>query len=125
MNKEELQQYCVRELAEYEYSVSEDALGKPWSTEKVEAQLKECASAIVEPYQELIVLRDTVEQMKAKPPILCEAWVVADDKKKGYIVFYDPNTEEFGLASYVLGAESSMAWSIGVNGDFVGTFMAR
>ncbi len=124
MNKEELQQYCVKELAEYEYSVSEGALGNPWSTEKVEAQLKECASAIVEPYQELIVLRDTVEQMKSKSPIVCKAWVVANDKK-GYLVFYNPNVEEFGLASYLPGSESSMAQSIGVSGDFVGTFMAR
>lgn len=124
MNKEELQQYCVQELAEYEYSVSEDALGNPWPTEKVEAQLKECAAAIVEPYQKLIVLRDTLEQIKAMPPILCEVWVVADDKK-GSIVFYDPKREEFGLAQYSPGTEPDIASSINVNGDFVGTFMAR
>ena len=124
MNKEELQQYCMRELAEYEYSVSKGAIGNPWPTEKVEAQLKECAAAMVEPYQEQIELRDTFEQLEAKPPILCEVWVVADDKK-GNIVFYNPNTEEFGLAQYFPGVDSDMAQSIGVNGDFVGTFMAR
>lgn len=124
MNRNELRQYCKREVTEYQYSVPESAVGNPWPAEKVEAQLKECKAALVEPYQQQIELRDTNEQMKAEPPILCEVWVVADDRE-GYKVFYNPKTQEFGLAQYKPGDESDVPSSFNVNGDFVGTFMAR
>ena len=124
MDKEELQQHCVQKVAEYEYIVPESAIGLPLPAEKVEALLKEFKAAIVEPYLETIELRDTMEQMEAETPILCRVWVVADDRD-GYKVIYNPNTKEFGLAQYKIDDESDIPSSINVNGDFVGTFMAR
>ncbi len=62
--------------------------------------------------------------MREDSPELCEVWVVADDRE-GYKVFYNPSTREFGLAQYKPGDEPDMPSSINVNGDFVGTFMAR
>ncbi len=124
MTKEELRRHCEREVEEYKYDLPESAVGNPWPADKLEAQLRKCKAAIVEPYNLQIELRDTVEQMNAEPPVVCEVWVVADDRE-GYKVFYNPNTCEFGLAEYNPGDDNDIPSSINVNGDFVGTFMAR
>lgn len=121
MNKEELQQYCKSELESYVYDVPESALGNPWPKEKVDSQLNQLKTSIVEPYLENMELRDTFDQMGMEEPEYQELWVVADDNN-GYKVFYDPSAEEFGLATY---AEGEAPTTIGVRGDFVGTFMAR
>jgi len=92
--------------------------------EKVQAQLLECESALVSPYELSIELRDTVGQMKADPPQLKNVLVVADDRN-GYLVFYDPIIRIFGLAEYATGRDRGRASSINVNGDFIGTFFAR
>ncbi len=124
MNKEELQKHCIQDVEEYEYIVPESAMGNALAAEKVDALLNECKEAIIEPYQSIIALRDTMEQMTAEPPVLCKVWVVADDRG-GYKVIYNPNTKEFSLAQYDVDDDSVIPSSINVNGDFVGTFMAR
>ena len=121
MNNKELRQFCENELESYVYDVPESAIGNPWPKEKVDAQLNQLRSSIVDPYLENMELRDTYEQMKKKEPEYMQLWVVADDRD-GYKVFYDPSAEEFGLATY---ARGEIPITIGVRGDFVGTFMAR
>jgi len=121
MNKQELQKFCENELESYIYDVSAPTIGNAWSKEKVDAQLKQLKIAIVEPYLEEMELRDSYEQLGMKEPEYEQLWVVADDNN-GYKVFYDPLAEEFGLAEY---AEKQMPTTMGVRGDFVGTFMAR
>lgn len=121
MNKEKLHRYCLKELESYVYEVPQSALGNPWPEEKVESQLSQLRSSLVEPYLEKMELRDTYEQIGMKDPESQELWVVADDNDR-YKVFYDASAEEFGLATYT---ESETPITIGVRGDFVGTFMAR
>ena len=121
MNKEEIQQFCESELASYVYDVPDSALGKPWSSEKVDVQLKQLKNSIVEPYIERMELRDTFDQLGMKEPEYQELLVVADDND-GYKVFYDPSMDEFGLAMYT---EDETPVTIGVRGDFVGAFLAR
>ena len=121
MNKSELRQFCENELDSYVYDVPDSGVGRPWPKEKVIDQLSQIKSAIVEPYMEKMELRDTFEQFGSKEPEYAQLWVVADDND-GYKVFYDPATREFGLAVY---AKDDIPQTIGVRGDFVGTFMAR
>ena len=121
MNKHELQQFCETELESYVYDVPESAIRSPWSKEKVHAQLSQLKNAIVEPYLEKMELRDTYDQIGKKEPEYGQLWVVADDNS-GHKVFYDPSEREFGLAIY---AKGDIPQTVGVRGDFVGTFMAR
>ena len=124
MNREELRQYCEREITEYAHGNHKATAGNPWPKEKVQEQLRECKAALVEPYKINIELRDTMEQIKSSPPVICEVWVVADDRR-GYKIIYNPKTREFGLAQYTVGDNYDIPLSINVNGDLVGTFMAR
>ena len=121
MNKSELLRFCQNEIDSYVYDVPESTVGRPWPKDKVLDQLSQLKSAIVEPYLERMELRDTIEQIGNKEPEYAQLWVVADDND-GYKVFYDPVAHEFGLAAY---NEGDIPQTIGVRGDFVGTFMAR
>jgi hypothetical protein len=65
-------------------------------------------------------LRDTKAENDAVVPLIASYWVVA--QSPGYIQFYDPITEEFGLA--VEATQGKPPVTIGVRGDLVGVFCA-
>jgi len=124
MNIKELRSFCADEVANFEYSVPDLAIGDALSSNKVEAQLRDCKASLVKPYERIFELRCTFEQMKHQQPEHKIFWVVANDKD-GYLVFYDTIENEFGLATYDINAPDNTPTTIGVRGDFVGTFMAR
>ena len=122
MNLAELRKFVEAEIDSYVYEVPEGAIGNRMSDEWVQTQLIEAKESVVEPYVEKMWLQDTYEQIKDKDnKIIQELLVVADDKKD-FIVFYDQENKEFGLANSTC---SEIKVTIGVRGDFIGCFMAR
>jgi hypothetical protein len=116
-----LRQQIVREIDSYVYAVPPDAIGDPCPEDKVQAQLDQLRQSLVSPYLQSMTLRDTTDQITAIPPNSAEYIVVADDGEF-YLVFYDPQSREFGLAQPV---PDDLPVTIGVRGDVVGVFMAR
>ena len=109
----ELERYVVNELDNYQYEVSDDALGNPQSDEWVRGQLAELRDALVKPQWRDVELRDRPRDSGSRQCVL-----VADDGDT-YQVYYDPVEREFVLAVH------DPPETIGVRGDVVGCFMAR
>ncbi len=76
--------------------------------------------SLVPPRLESFVLSETYEQVQAKAPVRAEYWVVAE--RGGYVEWYDPATNEFGLGQASASGDGLV--SIGVRGDLVGVFCA-
>jgi hypothetical protein len=96
-------------------------VGIPWPADRLCAQVAELRAALVTPYLQRFVLKDTGPQVKASPPILEDYWVVAvaDD----FLLFFDPKAKRFGLACTP--SNGALPQTIGVRGDLIGTFCAR
>ena len=121
MTKEELKELVATEIQNFRYEAPRNAIGKPWPEEKVRSKLKELRDALVEPYQEEIELESTELEPCLSPPRIEKLWVVANDGKSFKVVYHE-FTASFGLATY---GSKGIPSTIGVWGDFVGTFMAR
>jgi len=87
--------------------------------EWVSAQLAELRQSLVDPKWQTVQLKDTAEQCDADPPILRECVLIADDKK-GFLLYYDPDENDFFLA---FAGEPPTTFM--VRGDAVGCFMSR
>lgn len=109
----DLRRGVEREIDEYVYEVPEGAYGDPWSSEKVERELRVFKEALVDPYW-----IDVVDDDKNRKP--CVA--VADDKKN-YLLVFDPDAQKFMLV--MKSKLSSDLVSFGVDGDAVGCFLSR
>src|SRR5688572_2215203 len=80
MSLAELRQQIEAEIEDYVYDdVPSSAVGSPWPREKVEAQLSELRSSLVDPKWESVVIRDTPEQIRAEAPPVRHCILVADD----------------------------------------------
>src|SRR4051812_23520800 len=95
-------------------------IGVPWSAEKVYAHVEKLREALVAPYPQRFLLRETYEQVTQDKEIYAEYWVVA--VTGSYLEWFDAATREFGLGQHVAG--SSVPISIGCRGDLVGVFCA-
>ena len=122
MTPQQITKFIDHELTSFEYEepVAGSTIGVPWSEAKVRAHIAKLKDALVTPYKQRFELRDTFEQLSISPPDEADYWVVA--KAEYYLEFYDPFTNEFGLAG--LGTEDSLPVTIGVRGDLIGTFCA-
>lgn len=80
---------------------------------------KEVLDALVEPYLEQIENRSTRQGEHEQ----LNVWVVADDGK-GYKVFYNQNTQKFGLAKYVKGSASFTSDTLHVRNELTKLFLA-
>ncbi len=120
MELEQLHSFCLKEIEDYVYELPESALGNAFPSEKVNKLLEKAKASLVIPYKTVFDLRDTYDQIMLSKPISKEFWVVA--KSGSYFVFYDVENNEFGLAEEI--ASKAIPSTIGVRGDFVGTFMA-
>ena len=118
---DDLQSQIVGEIDSYVYSVPAEAVGNPWPKEKVQAHIDQLRQSLVRPYSQSVTLRDTPDQFAANPPKIAQYVIVADDGESN-LVFFDPHSNEFGLAQRVAGGQPV---TIGVRGDVVGVFMAR
>jgi hypothetical protein len=119
MDLETLRRVIENEIQNYQYHAV-NALGTPWTTDRVDAELDTMKTALVAPYWADIELRDTREQIAAKPALSRKCAVVADDLH-GTVLVFDPTENEFMLAV----RHKDELLSIGVRGDAVGCFMSR
>ena len=112
----------AKELTTYRYEAppSGSSLGTPWPEDKIRAYIQQLRSALVEPHLRTFTLRDTKREIDAPVPLTANYWVVAHSP--GYLQFYDPQSDEFGLA--VEAAPGQPPVTIGVRGDLVGVFCA-
>jgi len=122
MNSIELKIIIEEELNSYEAEQPPEGstLGNPWSNDKVMSYLPKLKSALVEPYEQEMLLRETKQQIKEKKEEYVTFWVIAEDR--GYYQWYDPETKEYGLASKC--SESNKIECIGIRGDLVGVYCA-
>ncbi len=116
MNLEEIEQSVLDEIASYRYEVSREALGQPFSDEKVELLLAEMRAALVKPEWRMVETSNTGGAAGAlAEPRRC-ALVAEDDT---YQLYYDPVEGEYALAT------GDPPATIGVDGDAVGCWIAR
>jgi len=117
----EVERIVHTELDGFVYEPTEPGttVGVPWSEEKIRSYLPKLRAALIKPYRQRFAVRDTWEQIHASVPIFKEYWVVAQTNH--YIQFFDPTTNEFGLAQP---SDRGAPVTIGVRGDLVGVFCA-
>ena len=77
--------------AEYKY-------GTKHVTNEVTTQEK-IGEALVEPYLQKVEIRKESDGAQTIKPSLLKVWIIADDHK-GYKIYFNQNTREFGLARY-------------------------
>jgi hypothetical protein len=120
MDPYELWKRGSAEIDNYVYEYPPGAVGNPWPAAKVETQLQAFRSALVDPYWADAVSAANPWRLSDGGKTTTRCAVVADDGS-GYVVAFDPRSDEFFLATK---ADNGVK-SIGVNGDAVGCWMAR
>ena len=95
MTKEEITKIIQKELTKFEHSQPElgSTLGTPWTNEKVMSYIPKLQAALVEPYVQSFLLKDTYEQMNNETDQYAEYWVRS--KEYDDYLCYDPKTKEF------------------------------
>lgn len=114
-----LRTFVEREIERFKYVYPENAIGDPLPDASIEEDLVEFKAALVEPKWVKIHICDTSEQWEADPPIIRDCVLIADDLK-GYQIYFDPEENNFVLAS-----PGDPPETFCVRGDAVGCFMAR
>jgi hypothetical protein len=119
MNSEDISKIIDEELSNYTYEAPElgSTYGKPWPEEKVMSYIPKLKNALVKPYLQRFRLSEKKEHLNSE--IFVDYWVVAKDG--GYIQWFDPETNEYGLGTKT---DSGEFVSIGVRGDLVGVYCA-
>jgi hypothetical protein len=110
----------VAEIDHYQPQGSDSTVGVPWSERKVAAHVEMLKQCLVPPRLESFTLAENYEQVTSKVQTNAEYWVVAEHG--GYVEWYDPGANEFGLGKPSTNGTSLV--SIGVRGDLVGVFCA-
>ncbi|PPC82142.1 MAG: hypothetical protein CTY38_07145 [Methylotenera sp.] len=96
-------------------------LGEAWSEDKVASYIPKLKAALVEPYLQQMELSETYAHITSGKPKYAEYWIIAEEG--GYFEWFDPSTEEFGLAQRST-IDNEKFLSIGVRGDLVGVYCA-
>ncbi len=119
MNSEDISKLIEKELGSYVYDEPEPGttLGNAWCEDKVLSFIPKLKKALVAPYLQRFRLSETGEHFNTE--VFEEYWVVAIDN--GYIQWYDPKNQEYGLGTESIDGEFV---SIGVRGDLVGVYCA-
>lgn len=104
----------------YEPASPGTTIGVPWSAEKEATYVELLKQSLVPPRLESFILAETYEQCTALTPTRADYWIVAE--RGGYVEWYDPATNEFGLGQ--MSTKGLGLVSIGVRGDLVGVFCA-
>ena len=117
MTQDQVSALVEREIANYRYQWVPGLVGDPSSPERVIRELAELRSCLVAPRQTTV----QVESYTGEPLRTSDAWVVAESAD-GTVVVYEPTSQDFWLVEW---QEHEGFRTFGVNGDLVGTFMAR
>jgi hypothetical protein len=95
-------------------------VGTPWSEAKISQYVNLLKQSLVPPRLERFKLSETHDHVTSPTEQFANYWVVAE--RGSYVEWFDPNTEEFGLAQPSPNGEGFV--SLGVRGDLVGVFCA-
>src|SRR4051812_15071632 len=117
MTQEQVSALVERELANYRYEWVPGLIGDPLPATRVAEELVALRTALVTPRRATL----HVESYTGEFLRTSEAWVVAEAADRTVVV-YEPASHDFWL---VEGKERDGFRTFGVNGDLVGTFMAR
>ncbi len=119
MNSEDISKIIGAELSSYAYEEPEPGTtyGKPWTEEKVMSYIPKLKKALVKPYLQRFRLSESKEHFDSE--VFAEYWVVAI--YGGYIQWFDPESNEYGLGTET---DKGEFISIGVRGDLVGVYCA-
>ncbi len=119
MNSEDIRKIIDAELSSYAYEEPEPGTtyGKPWTEEKVLSYIPKLKKALVKPYLQRFRLNESKEHFENE--VFADYWVVAIDG--GYIQWFDPESNEYGLGTET---DKGELISIGVRGDLVGVYCA-
>jgi len=109
-----------REIDQYVYRVPSGAIGTPWSDSKVQSHLKDLRDSLVPPYLATVRMSQPFSMIGSDVYEDRECVIVADPKD-GYLLFYDPVEDNFGVADQ----RDDSLFDLGIPGDAVGSFMAR
>jgi hypothetical protein len=109
-----------REIDEYVYQLPKGAIGRPLSDSKVQAHLKELRDSLISPYWATIKMSQPFALIGSGIYETRECVIVADPKD-GYLLFFDPVANSFGVANQ----RDNELFDVGIPGDAVGCFMAR
>jgi len=120
MTSNEIKEMIETELSGYKATQPKEGstLGVPWSNDKVMSYIPKLKAALVEPYLQKMLLKETYEQVKSKNDEYANYWVIAKDGS--YYQWYEVETKEYGLAQ----KNNNQFVSIGVRGDLVGVYCA-
>jgi hypothetical protein len=93
----DIERLVAEELAAYSYvaTPSGTTVGIPWSEAKERASIEALRRHLATPYQCNVLFGDTEEELSAGQPAKM-VWIVAE---RQYIVFFDPESQSFGLAT--------------------------
>ncbi len=116
MTLTELRAYVEAEINNYVYICPANAVGDPMPQQWVDEQLKLMKACLVEPYWAATEIKGY-----SSPPWPVRDCTVLVDDGNGHRLIYDPETQQFDLASYGPGGMDT----VGVAGDPVGCFLAR
>lgn len=108
-------------VAAYELPVEGQAIGTPWSKGKVEAEVEEMSTLLVDPYPIEYDSGDDLLPPERRVTGIRRAFVVAEDHP--YFLLYDYQAEDFVLACKNELDGKLAAW--GIRGDATSTFLAR
>ena len=80
MTPQQIQKLVDREITSFEYvkPAPGTTIGTPWPEAKVRSYITKLKGALVAPYKQRFVLRDSSEQISKSPPDQADYWVVAE-----------------------------------------------
>jgi hypothetical protein len=122
MTSKEIEAIVARELAAWQPPVAQPGttVGVPWPAERYGPEIDRLRAALVSPYRQSFVLRESdvpeVERVESEATY----WVIADTGQM--YVWYDDATSEFGVGEP--GLDGALPVSVGLRGDIVGSFCA-
>ena len=120
MEASEVRGIVQAELNSFRESSAQSTFGSPWSNVRVESEIANLREALVEP--RLAAVRIAHAKSGPDAPLATrEFWVITRPVENGYLIVFDPESREFGLA--VTGAGDPEM--VSVWGDLVNTFCAR
>ena len=123
MTSAEVLKIVEADLKAFKYAAPElgSTVGVPWTEDKVMTYIPKLKAALVKPYLQSFLLKETYEQINDNKKEHASYWVIAEESGN-YYQWYDPDNNEYGLAQK---SESRNDFiSIGVRGDLVGVYCA-
>ena len=117
MTREEVATIVAESLSRPQARLRAGTLGSPWNVERIAAEIQLLHECRINPRQESARLAPPESETEEHRKV----WIVVETNE-GFLVYFDPSTEEFGLAMF---DEMREVESLNVRGDLIGTFLAR